>query len=938
MNGWPPKFVGNQPPTMNRFLTLLFAALLLLPSASAQLNDTEYIPGDLLVMTRHGADPHDIARDLATLDGRPTGISVVEEVSAEMRAWLLRFDPALQTQWAMLRATWAHPGIQLAQNNHIVKERIVPNDTQYGQVWHHQNIDSEAAWDISTGGVTASGDTIVVCIIENADLTHADLAANAWINTDEIPGNGVDDDGNNYIDDRRGWNTPNNNDNVYSGSHGTQCAGMAGAVGNNNLGVTGANWNVKLMPVNYGGTSESAVVAAYTYPLRMRRLYNSTNGDLGAFVVATSASWGIDGGQPANSPMWCAMFDTLGTAGILNCGATANNAVDVDQVGDLPTACPSDFMISVTATDVNDTRTFSAWGLTTIDLGAPGSSVRTTSIGGGYGNTSGTSFACPLTAGVIGLLYSAPCPALMSVVHADPTEGALYIRTKLFEGTEQVGNLPGNTVTGGRVSSGNSMQLIMNACSTCPPPFGAQATRESTNATYTWNAAGGGPFNVRYRAVGSGTWIDILAVDENTVTVNGLDPCVAYEFQVEAVCTGETSGYSNSTVLAGPSSVPPVISASGYTTFCAGDPFTLTSSIGNDVTWSSGQSSAAINPQQSGTYTVTFDNGCGALTSAPVTITVIDAPDPPTANDVSLPGPGSTTLNATGSNITWYDVPGGNVIGTGNSFNTPVLNTTTSFWCTSANTNGVTSSYGAKTDNTTSGQYHTNANNYQLFTANEQFAIRSVKVYANSAGNRTIALVDGNANVIQQGIFNIPDGESRVNLDFTVPGAGNYGLRVTGGTVNLWRDGVGSAQAYPYPLGSFGSVTSSTATGGNGTVYYYFFYDWEVSLPYVGCESAPEEVVVELPVGIGDESGSHVRVFPHPADRDFFVDVTGTLAQGALSIELTDATGRRVLMKPVTGGRATVSTAHLADGMYAYRLLREGQAVHTGRIVVEHLW
>ena len=74
----------------------------------------------------------------------------------------------------MLRAVLHHPAVLLAQNNHVVKERAVPDDAQYGQHWHHQNIDSEAAWDISTGGVTATGATILVCIIENADLGHAD--------------------------------------------------------------------------------------------------------------------------------------------------------------------------------------------------------------------------------------------------------------------------------------------------------------------------------------------------------------------------------------------------------------------------------------------------------------------------------------------------------------------------------------------------------------------------------------------------------------------------------------------------------------------------------------------------------------------------------------------------------------------------------------------
>lgn len=924
---------------MKKILTLIVLALLSVGRLSAQLNETECLPGNILVMLQAGASAERLAADLAIVDGHPTGLRVENEVSAPLRTWLLKFDDGAIAQWNMLRAVRNHPYVMLAQNDHVVKERVAPNDAQYSQQWHHQNIDSEAAWDISTGGVTIAGDTIVVAIIENADLSHADLSGNAWMNHGEIAGNGLDDDANGYIDDVRGWNTPSNNDNVYSGSHGTQCAGMAGAVGNNSQGVVGANWNVKLMPVNYGGVSESAVLAAYTYPLVMRRLYNESNGDRGAFIVVTSASWGIDGGQPADSPLWCAMYDTLGTAGVLNCGATANNAVDVDAVGDLPTACGSDFMVSVTATDNNDQRTFSAWGLTTIDVGAPGSSVRTTNIGGGYGNTSGTSFACPLTAGVIGLLYSAPCASLISLVHADPQEGAMYVRQKLFEGVEQVGNLPGNTVTGGRISSGNSMQLIMTGCSSCPPPFGGSVQRIGNNAAFSWSATTEGPFNVRFRAVGSSDWTEVIGLEASNLTVTDVEPCTAYEFQVEMDCGSEVSGYSNSFILPAPDEGAPVISASGYPEFCAGSSFTLSSNVANNVMWSSGEQTGSISPQQSGAYTVTFTGQCGTYTSDPFNVTVIQTPAAPVAPDVQLAGPGVATLTATGNNITWYDAPsGGNVVGSGSPWNTPALSATTSFWCTAANTNGSVPVFGGKTNNTTSGQYHTNATNYQLFTANQLFVIRSVKVYSNSAGLRPIALVDANGNVITQANFNIPDGESRVQLNFTVPGPGNYGLRIVSGNPGLWRDGIGSVQTYPYALGSFGSVTGSSATGGNSTVYYYFFYDWEVSDPLVACESPIEEVVVELPAAVGELSSGAVRVFPNPADRDLFINLDGELSGESLVFSVIDAAGREVGTKRVVGGRATFTTAFLSNGLYAYRIMRDGQVLHADRFMVEHLW
>jgi len=528
---------------MRAFLSLAFLVLLTLPRLQAQ---AVAIHGDLLIMLEPGASAQKVADELSTWNGVPTGMRVVEEVSEPMRTWLLRFDPSRAGQVDMLRAARAHKDVRLAQNNHHLELREVPNDTQYGQQWHHQNINSEGAWDISTGGLTADGDTIVVCIIENSDLPHPDLIANAWYNHQEIPNNNADDDGNGYVDDFRGWNPNANNDNVYGGSHGTQVAGMIGATGNNELGVAGANWAVKMMVVFNSGANDAGVLASHSYPLTMRRMYNATNGASGAFVVATNASWGINGGQPADSPIWCAMYDSLGAEGVLNCGATANNNVNVDVVGDLPTACPSDYMISVTATDINDERTFSAYGLTTIDVGAPGEDVYTTRINNTYGTTSGTSFASPLTAGVIGLLYSAPCAGLMTLVKGDPAQGAMYIRQMLFEGVDVVENLVGETVTGGRINAGNSMQLIMNGCGACPAPYNvAVQTVDLTTALVSWSSVNGNTFDLRYRAVGDDEWIELEDIAQPFFQLEDITPCTPYELQVLTHCEEESSTYSN---------------------------------------------------------------------------------------------------------------------------------------------------------------------------------------------------------------------------------------------------------------------------------------------------------------------------------------------------------------------------------------------------------
>ncbi len=927
---------------MKNQISVLLAALSLIISTSARAQGPTYIPGDLLVMMRPGASPWSLVDGLRTVNGIPSGIDVAEEVSAPMRAWLFRFDAQAVAQDAMLRAAWAHPAVQMAQNNHVVTERQVPNDTQYAQQWHHQNINSEAAWNISTGGVTTTGDTIVVCIIETADLPHADLIGNAWYNLGEVPGNGIDDDANGYVDDRRGWNPPGNNDAVYGGSHGTQVAGMIGAKGNNATGVTGANWNVKMMVVNYGGTSESQVVAAYTYPLVMRRMYTSTGGQKGAFVVATNASWGVDGGNPANSPIWCAMYDTLGTAGILSCGATANNNVNVDQVGDLPTACPSDFMLSVTATNTADNRTFSAYGLTTIDVGAPGDNVRTTSLGGGYGTTSGTSFASPLTAGVIGLLYSAPCPSLMALVQADPAQGALYVRNKLFEGVDQVGNLAGQTVTGGRINAGTSMQLIMDNCSACVPPFGGNvAATGATSATYSWSNAIPGPYTIRYGVQGSGEWTVVPDLGTNSYTATDLAPCTAYEFQVESLCDEGSSGFGPSTVLSPVIVGTPTVTLAGSPLRCAGEVAQLTSSAATGNTWSTGTQGQVLQVSEPGSYSVTVTGPCNSASSTPITVDFVPVPSPGTS-DVTIPGPGTASLTASGDSISWWSAEsGGNLLGNGSPWQTPMLFGGAIFWCSNTVVSQGPAVYGARPDRTNSGQYHTNGSFWLVFTANEAFTLRSVKVFANGAGSRPIALVNmPSGSVVTQGNFTIPDGESRVQLDFLVPGPGQYGLRIASGDPQLWRDGTSSGQTFPYPLGTLGSITGTTATGSNATALYYFFYDWEVEpLPLV-CTSERVPVNVDLlTTGIaenGDALGVHA--YPNPADRDLFLDVRGPLTSLRLVARIMDSTGRLVALKPLESGRTTVTTADLEEGLYTYHIMQGDAEVGRGTFVVSHLW
>lgn len=419
-----------------------------------------YVENQLLLMLQPNAVIGELEEAFAK---RGFVVTEVKNSSKSLRVWTFSFAAGVNVNEA-LAAAKTFPQIQLAQLNHYTSRRVTtPNDANFSTMWGLNNtgqsggtpdadVDAPEAWDITTGGMTVQGDTIVCAVIDGGfSLTHQDL--NFWKNYADIPGNGIDDDNNGYIDDRDGWNAYTSTGNMASDNHGTHVAGTVGAKGNNSIGVVGVNWGVKVMPVMGSDGTESVVVEAYTYVLDARRLYNQTNGAQGAFVVSTNASFGVDAGQPADYPIWCAIYDSLGAVGILNAGATANQNWDIDAVGDIPTACTSNYMIAVTNTTRFDQKNSgAAYGLTTIDLGAPGSSINSTLPGNSYGNLTGTSMATPHVTGAIGLMYAAACTQLITDYKAHPDSIALIMRNYLLTSVDPIPALNGLCTSNGRLN------------------------------------------------------------------------------------------------------------------------------------------------------------------------------------------------------------------------------------------------------------------------------------------------------------------------------------------------------------------------------------------------------------------------------------------------------------------------------------------------------
>lgn len=870
------------------FLSFIFISF-------SSFGQAERMKNEFILQLKKGFAPEQAQEELEQHFGILPEIKIGYEVSDIMRAWLFTFNEEKVSLNEIVRYAPTCTSIQLAQANHKIAERIVPNDPSYGQQWFHNDasdndIDTPEAWDITTGGLTAFGDEIVVCVVEGggAKWDQEDIVANHWTNTNEIAGNGIDDDNNGYIDDVNGWNTTSFNDVIATGNHGTQVSSMIGAKGDNALGITGVNWNVKIMQVDMGGVTEANVITAYTYPLKMRRLYNQTGGAQGAFVVATNSSWGTDNGQPSQAPLWCAMYDTLGVAGILSCGATANNNVNVDVVGDLPTACPSEYLIAVTATNSSDVRTFSGYGTTAIDLGAPGEAVY---LAGNtnYGNTSGTSFASPCVAGGVALLYSAPCTSLMSIANADPATGAQLIRDYIFNGVDLVSNLQAEVVTGGRMNVKNSLDLLLNNCSNggCVAPFaiGALQTPNTLDYSVYWGSTPDvTTFSCQYQLQGSGVWTLIENINANNVMLNGLLACSTYEVQLASVCNGVQGNWTNSFILntegccVNPNvySVPPaqgtttatvawndIFAATGYT-------IQLTGPNGTDVFQSTFPNITFTNLDSCTTYTIQVTSVC------------VNPENPITPFDFSTTGCGSCT------DIVYCAADGGDA--SAEYINTVAIG---SF----SNTSTTNANY---TDNTGLNTLTLVAGNTYPVTLTPGFSAGSYSEYFK-------VWIDYNAN----GTFDEPlelafdagsGSQNAVNGSIVIPNASALAVGST-------RMRVGMSY-----VGTFGAGTPPSACG---TYAYGEVEDYCVNLQLTDAVENFNAI-------------NTLHVFPNPAKEFLQLSIPSNIQKFRLRIISNE--GRCV--KQMTTDSRIISTADLASGYYIIEVTTENGIART-KICVE---
>ena len=418
-------------------------------AALSALDRIPHAPNQVLVQFRYGIldDAKESLRGRVQAEVEDVVVSQDRrsDFKGDLELWNL--PPGLAISQAV-RDLQRDPTIEFVEPNWIYQHQATSNDPYYtnGSLWgmYGDGTSPSNPFGSQAGEAwvnrTDCSSVYVGIIDEGMMFTHEDLAGNVWTNPYD-PVDGVDNDGNGYVDDVHGWDFAGNDNTVYDGSgddHGTHVSGTIAAKGGNGKGVAGVCWQIRLISVkflgNNGGTTANAIKAVnYVTDLKTRH---------GLKIVATNNSWG---GGGYSIGLYNAI-ESAGAADILFVAAAGNSGVNMESSPQYPASYPNANIISVAAIDKSSNlASWSNYGSTRVDLGAPGVSIWSTVPGkknqSAYSAYSGTSMATPHVTGAAAL-YAA----------AHPTATAATIKGAILSTTVQTGSLSGKTVTGGRLN------------------------------------------------------------------------------------------------------------------------------------------------------------------------------------------------------------------------------------------------------------------------------------------------------------------------------------------------------------------------------------------------------------------------------------------------------------------------------------------------------
>ena len=378
----------------------------------------------------------------------------------------------------------------------------------------------------------------------------------------------------------------------------------------------------------------------------------------------------------------------------------------------------------------------------------------------------------------------------------------------------------------------------------------------------------------------------------------------------------------------------PTISASGSNNLCSGSSVTLTATAGTSFLWNTGDTTQSITISQPGSYSCAVTNYCGTATSQPFNVNSV-TPNSPVAQGDTVCTEGILNLSATGSGtLNWYDSQN-NLVGTGNTFTTPLLNATTPYFVENTDSYNDTLFAEPHSNGIGGGGYVTSAQ-YNVFNAHQSFVLKSALVYSQSAGNLSIALQDELGATLQTITAAVPAGESRVNLNFNVPADSNLRIGVTAmTTTGLYRNN--NSATFPYEVPGIMTIIGASA----GASYYYYLYDLEILSQNGTCTSPRIQVdaVVEPCSAIGENIAfsNSINLSPNPNNGSF--DVSFELKNtGDVKIDILNLVGQEVnqfSLNGMTGKiKQHVECKNLSKGVYLLNITYEGKQ-YTKRFIKE---
>jgi subtilisin family serine protease len=488
------------------------------PTPAAQSNAVEeFVEDELLVGFKPGTAGAQVA---AVRNGFGAAkIKGWSEISAEH--WHL---PRGLGVARAIQALSANPNVVYAEPNYISHASEIPDDPMRDSQWPLHNIgqadfgqiggtpdadlDALEAW-----GVSHNGTSVVVGIIDSGiDYLHPDLAPNIWLNPGESgtdsqgrrkETNGIDDDGNGYIDDVHGWDFVNNdNDPMDDNSHGTHVAGTVGAVGNNGVGICGLAWSVKLMPLKILNKDAYGPLDAGVSALLYATKFVEANG--GRKVRITSNSY------TSVTTKSKTVENAIKACNALFVAAAGNNGSNIPQY---PAAYAQPNVISVAATDKTDSlASFSNYG-PSVNLAAPGVDILSTTPNNHYSYKSGTSMSAPHVSGVAAM-----------ILDQNPSWSISDLRTQILNSVDVLPALAGKVSTSGRLNARKAVGAPEFAPDTTAPAAVidlAASLAAPTSVTLTWTAPADDSINYQYEIRYSSSPITTDAEFQGAVRFDG---------------------------------------------------------------------------------------------------------------------------------------------------------------------------------------------------------------------------------------------------------------------------------------------------------------------------------------------------------------------------------------------------------------------------------